>query len=154
MRTTSPSITIQEIVHVDIEDLLGLVDESRREGFRFLGRLCEEYADGRNRFDKPGEALFAAYCDGRIVGVAGLNRDPYSGDARVGRVRRVYVLPKFRRTGVGRRLVEEVIDRARGHFDWLALRTDNAYAAAFYESLGFTNDPTMADATHFIMVSK
>lgn len=35
-----------------------LVRESEGEGFRFLARLVSEWSSGRNRFGRPGEALF------------------------------------------------------------------------------------------------
>jgi uncharacterized protein len=36
-------------------------------------RLHHEWETGTNRFDKPGEALFGAWLDGRLVGGCGLN---------------------------------------------------------------------------------
>jgi ribosomal protein S18 acetylase RimI-like enzyme len=145
------SFTIVEIDGLNVDDLPALVEDSRREGFRFLQRLCDEYADGSNRFDQPGEALFGAFVDGQIVGVCGLNRDPYSGDARTGRVRRLYVAPEYRRTGVGRKLMEAVIERACEHFDRLVLRTDNGAAAAFYEAMGFHAETAITNPTHFMV---
>ena len=52
----------------------------------------EEWRTGTNRFDRPDEALFGAWAKGQLVGVCGLNIDPYRGDDRVGRVRHLYVL--------------------------------------------------------------
>src|SRR5207249_6785208 len=81
-----------------------LVAESERLGLRLVRRLADEWATGANRFDRPGEILFGAFIDGRLVGVGGLNIDPYAGDERVGRLRHLYVLSAFRRMGVGRQL--------------------------------------------------
>jgi GNAT superfamily N-acetyltransferase len=61
---------------------------------------------GTNRFNKRGEAIFAASAAGALIGVCGLNVDPYASDPRVGRVRHLYVLSGFRQLGVGRQLVE------------------------------------------------
>src|SRR5438270_11536961 len=88
--------------------LAELVAESEETGFRFVRRLVEDWESGRNRFDGPGEALFAAVCGQRVVGVCGLNADPYTAAPGVGRVRRLYVLAGFRRSGVGRQLVRAV----------------------------------------------
>ncbi|XEC93028.1 hypothetical protein AB6A23_16775 [Paenibacillus tarimensis] len=56
------------------------------EGFRHLKRLVNDYETGVNKIDKEGEALFIAYQNGNIVGVCGLNRDPYANCDEVGRV--------------------------------------------------------------------
>jgi len=132
-------------------DRLGpLVAESEQGGLRFVRRLAEEWASGRNRFDRPGEALFAAVVDGQMVGVCGLNVDPYVAAQRVGRVRHLYVLSAYRKLGVGRQLVEEVIAAARDPFDTLRLRTDNPKAARLYESTGFRRTPGAANCSHLM----
>jgi hypothetical protein len=64
-----------------------LVAESERHGLRFIRRLSEEWTSGANRFDRPSEALFVARVGERVVGVCGLNVDPYTAEPRVGRVR-------------------------------------------------------------------
>src|SRR5262249_41338641 len=83
-----------------------MVAESERAGYRFVRRLADEWADGANRFDRPGEVLFAAWMEGRLIGACGLNVDPYTRAPGVGRGRHLYVLTDYRRSGVGRRLVE------------------------------------------------
>ena len=118
-----------------------MVAESERQGFRFVRRLVEEWSSGANRFDRPGEVLFAARAGDDLVGVCGLNVDPYAGDPRIGRVRHLYVLVPYRRAGVGEQLVADVIDSARGRFARLHLRTTGAAAARLYERLGFRPMP-------------
>ena len=127
-----------------------LVAESEQAGWRFVRRLAEEWAGGRNRFDRPGEALFAGLIDGRMIGVCGLNVDPYAAEGRVGRVRHLYVLSAYRQHGVGRQLVGEIIATARGAFDTLRLRTENPAAARLYERLGFRRSTGVADCTHLM----
>lgn len=129
------------------DGLGSLVAESEGSGLRFVRRLVDEWADGRNRFDRPGEALFAAVVDGRTVGVCGLNVDPYAATPGVGRVRHLYILTTHRRLGVGRQLVGEVIAAARGPLDTLRLRTGNPTAARLYEAMGF-RCVEAADCTH------
>lgn len=141
---------VDRIRELPPDGLADLVAESERFGFRFLRRLLDEWTAGVNRFDRPGEALFAASIDGRVVGVCGLNADPYGAGPRVGRVRRLYVLSAHRRGGVGRRLVAEVVAAARGTFDRLHLRTDNPEAARFYERLGFRPCANLEDCTHVL----
>jgi GNAT superfamily N-acetyltransferase len=130
--------------------LAELVAESEAEGFRFLRRLVEEWAGGGNRFELPGEALFAVVSGPRVVGVCGLNVDPYACESGVGRVRRLYVLAECRRRGLGRRLLQAVVAAARGHFRLLRLRTENEAAGRFYESLGFRACAGVADCTHVL----
>src|SRR5262245_24926432 len=83
-----------------------MVAESEGARSRFVRRLADEWASGTNRFDRPGEVLFVAWADGRLIGACGLNVDPYTQAPGVGRVRHLYVLTDYRRSGVGRRLVE------------------------------------------------
>jgi GNAT superfamily N-acetyltransferase len=125
-----------------------LITESETHGVRFVRRLADEWTSGANRFDQPGEVLFIARIDGDVVGVCGLNVDPYAGDQNVGRVRHLYVRVSHRRLGVGQRLVIEVIQAARGRFDDLRLRTENPGAAQLFEALGFRRAVDVRDYTH------
>ena len=144
------STTCERLIGVPSETLDGLLADSEREGSRFVRRLVDEWATGTNRFDRPGEALFIARIGDRLVGICGLNVDPYAAAANVGRVRRLYVLSAYRGLGVGRRLVMAVLQAARGRFDVLRLRTTNPAAARLYESLGFTPSTAGNECTHVI----
>lgn len=125
-----------------------LADESTREGFRFVRRLLDENASGEVRFDGPGEVLLGVFDGDELVAVGGVTRDPYGGDATVGRVRHVYVRPPHRGRGVGARLIAALEEHARRHFTALVLRTDTAAAARFYEALGYAPLPPGGTATH------
>jgi len=129
-----------------------LVDESEVEGFAFMRRLLEDWASGQNRFDGPGEALYEAREPApsrRLVGICGLNRDPFAGDPSVGRLRHLFVTPGRRRAGVGRRLVQHVVAHATGGpFAVIRLRTDTAVADSFYLAMGFERAAAAAHATH------
>jgi ribosomal protein S18 acetylase RimI-like enzyme len=143
------TVIVERIQELPPDGLAELVAESEQAGWKFLRRLIEEWATGANRFTGPHEALFVARAGQRVVGVCGLNVDPYAGDQRAGRVRRLYVLSMYRRRGVGEQLVAAVIAAARGAFDSLRLRTDNAEAARCYEKLGFRRC-ARADCTHVL----
>jgi GNAT superfamily N-acetyltransferase len=143
------NVIIERLPDLPLDSLAPLVVESEQAGWRFVRRLSDEWAAGANRFDQPGEALFAARVGERLVGVCGLNIDPYAADRWVGRVRHLYVLAEFRRLGVGRRLVEAVVASAQGRFASLRLRTESAEAAAFFERLGFRRRLGTPDYTHF-----
>lgn len=137
MSHVSDDLAIRSLLPPPWPDLAPLVEESEREGFRFLARLRREFDDGTNRFDAPGEALLGCHRGAELVAVGGLNRDPYSPEPRVGRLRHLYVSPAFRRRGVGRALVDALVAAARPHFGVLLLRTDTPAAARFYEARGF-----------------
>src|SRR6516162_4861759 len=98
-------IVIQPIDSLPYDGLSALVTEADANGFRALSRLLSEWRSGLNRFDQPGEALFIAADNGRVVGVCRLNRDPYAGDPTVGRVRHLYVAVDHRRKKIGTQLV-------------------------------------------------
>jgi GNAT superfamily N-acetyltransferase len=131
-----------------------LLVDSEAAGSRIVRRLVDEWADGTNRFDRPGEALFAASVSGRLVGVCGLNVDPYAGDDRVGRVRHLYVLVPLRGLGVGRQLVAHVIGRAGDRFDRLRLRTNNEVAARLYVAMGFRTSVGAREFTHVLDLAR
>jgi hypothetical protein len=88
---------LPEPVSAKVERLANLADtgfdallvESEQAGVRFLRRLADEWASGANRFDRPGEVLCGARVGGELVAVGGLNLDPYTRKAQVGRVRHV-----------------------------------------------------------------
>ncbi|AFC31761.1 GCN5-like N-acetyltransferase [Paenibacillus mucilaginosus 3016] len=130
----------------DVRELEELVRESEEEGFRHLRRLADDYASGENRFDREGEVLLLVYADGSPAGVCGLNRIP--GDAAAGRVRRMYVRRDLRRCGIGRALLQAVMERARPHFARLELRTDSPAAGDFYTAAGFRQAAGREDVTH------
>jgi GNAT superfamily N-acetyltransferase len=127
-----------------------LVEESTDEGFRHSKRLVDEYQNGTNRFDKQGEALFIAYTGNQIIGVSGLNQDPYSDGDGIGRVRRLYVSRAFRRFGVGRLLMVAVVEEARKHYTKLVLFTNNPVADSFYCSIGFTVETDKEHNSHYL----
>jgi GNAT superfamily N-acetyltransferase len=141
-------LAIERLSDLTSRDVADLLADSERFESRIVRRLVEEWGSGANRFDRPGEALFGARGAGPLLGVCGLNIDPYAGQERVGRVRHLYVLSTSRRMGVGQQLVLRVIQAAHGRFDELRLRTNNPAAARLYEALGFGPYDDCGDYTH------
>ena len=139
---------IERLTEPPADALGALIAESEQHGLRLVRRLAEEWASRANRFDRPGEALFVARIAGHVVGVCGLNVDPYAAGPTIGRVRHLYVLSAHRRHGVGRDLVTAVVQAARGPFDRLRLRTQNPAASRLYERLGFHPTADVPDCTH------
>jgi GNAT superfamily N-acetyltransferase len=132
------------------DGILELLETSLSEGHKLVERLVDEWDDGSNRFDRPGEIALEARFAARLVGVGGLNRDPYVDDSHVGRIRHLYVSPDVRGMGVGRALVVALVDHARGRFDRVRLRTTRPGVSQFYLGLGFEETPDEEDSTHQI----
>jgi GNAT superfamily N-acetyltransferase len=142
------AVTVDPVRELSPAALVPLVAESEREGWRFVRRLADEWAGGANRFDRPGEVLFVARMGGSIIGVCGLNADPYAGNKTTGRVRRLYVLRAYRGRGVGERLVRAVLGAAKGRFQRLRVRTESPEAGRLYQRHGFQLVAGVADCTH------
>jgi len=119
-------------------ELVNLELEASKQGYKFLGRLIDEWRTGSNRFDKPGERLLVAVDAGNIVGIGGLNVDPYKPIGDTARLRHLYVANDFRRQGVGGALVCALLKDAGRTFRVVRLSTDTEAAAAFYARLGFS----------------
>jgi GNAT superfamily N-acetyltransferase len=111
--------------------------DAKTEGFRFIDRFVDDWTSNSNRFDQLGEQFLGAFEEGALVGVCGLNRDPYVEDDSVGRLRHLYVRTAARRHGVGTALVHRLLDEGGCRFRLIRLRTENAQAAVFYIRFGF-----------------
>lgn len=134
-------------------DVTKLVEESEAEGYRFLRRLVNQYKDGTNTFNKAGEVLYGVWDPaGELVAIGGLNRDPYSDKSGVGRLRRFYISEHARRQGIGTKLLQEILDYGKGHFNEIVVRTDSSIADAFYRANGFSGDLGLPEATHHIIM--
>src|SRR5882762_6981156 len=148
------TVAVERLPDLQPERLAPLIAESERHGLRFVRRLANEWASGVNRFDRPGEALFVARSSTDVVGVCGLNIDPYAAQPKVGRVRHLYVLSAHRRRGIGEQLVTRIIETARGRFERLRLSTSNPEAARLYERLGFHPRADGAHCTHALEMTR
>ena len=129
----NPASKVKRIADLDLVQMAPLVAASRKEGFRFIARLWDDWAKGTNRFDQPGEALFGLVDEAHLVGVGGINRQSETS----GRIRRFYILPTHRRRGLGRALLNHILSHAAGHFRCVVLRTDTIAADLFYVACGF-----------------
>lgn len=148
------SILIRSIdLRVMANDVQPIIDESRIFGFNFINRLYSDWKSGANRFDDRGEQLAGLFEEGLLKAVAGLNRDPFTDDFSVGRIRHVYLLEEWRRLGFGRMLVEHLTYGVAHPFTTVRLRSSNRTASAFYEKLGFTKI-TYKYATHLTHVPR
>ena len=125
-----------------------LLNASISEGFGMVKKLVDKYQTGENDFSARGEALFGAFNSGQLVGIGGLNIDPYFKDESLGRVRHLYVLPSARNLGVGRAIVFNIEQQAKKYFSCLQLQSPNQQASAFYRRLGYTEVNDIAKVSH------
>ena len=124
--------------------------EARGEGYRHLDRLAEEWNSGKVRFDRDGEALFAARVGADLAGIGGLTLDPVLPGAL--RMRRFYVRKSFRRGGIGRAIAEHLLAQAQA-FNRPVTVNGGAGSEPFWESLGFVADRN-GGHTHVLPRSK
>lgn len=146
-------MTIETMSSIDWQEFDRLLSESASQGFAFLKRFRYDWESGLNRFNARGEGLFCARSGGRLIGLCGLNADPFVSDPRIGRLRHVYVLERYRRRGAGEALVHHALQSARPHFDLITLRTDMPSAAAFFEALGFVRVTGQPSTTHWFRLA-
>lgn len=85
------------------------------------------------------DAIFGAFCDGALCGLAGLEIPQARNKRHKGTLFGVYVCPDRRRAGLGTALVSSVIEHARRRVDQLhaAVVVTAEPARALYRKLGF-----------------
>ena len=147
-------VNLQIITQLILADIQPLLVESLAEGYTFIQRLWDEYQSGENTFREDGAALIGGYHHDRLVAVGGIQPDPYLNIPTIGRIRHVYVLPGYRRNGIGKQLVETLIAQTSGQFSTFTLRTVTQHGSAFYRTLGFVDQPRYANASHWLEVEQ
>lgn len=125
------------------------VEALRELTLAFTPKLAAQVSIGefaarvRRRTESPEWHIAVAAVGEKLIGYVAAQdfgtglRTPFA----VGRMHDLYVLPGFRGSGVGRRLVDSAVAWARAReypfiMDWQAPRE----AVPFYESMGFTAD--------------
>ena len=83
--------------------------------------------------------VFAAYRDGRIVGMAGFARESGLKDRHKGFIWGMFVQPEVQGQGVGKALLQALLSAAAEVVEQVKLTVvaDNAAAIALYRKLGF-----------------
>jgi GNAT superfamily N-acetyltransferase len=128
-------------------DLALLAAAAAREGYSHIRRVVEEWENGRNRFDKPGELLLGAFDGPSMVAIGGMTLDLSRSDWL--RMRRFYVLPDSRGRGVARLLAGRLLVHAREYVPTITVHAGDARAALFWQAMGFR--PLIRDTyTHIL----
>jgi GNAT superfamily N-acetyltransferase len=143
-------VRFQRVVNELPADFKAMRLEAQAEGHQFLDRLANDWASGAMRFDRPGEALLAAYSEGVLAAIGGITIDPIVPEAL--RMRRFYVRPTFRRTGIGREIALALLEDALRRVRVVTLNAAEK-SVPFWESLGFV--PEACDGhTHIWLRAK
>jgi ribosomal protein S18 acetylase RimI-like enzyme len=83
--------------------------------------------------------VFGAFRSSELLGIAGFARRESEKEKHKGLLWGMYVRPDARNAGIGRQLIEAVIDYARQHVEVIQLSVvkENERARGLYASLGF-----------------
>ncbi|WP_163875986.1 GNAT family N-acetyltransferase [Rhizobium laguerreae] len=117
------------------QEIADLESAARREGYRHVARLIDEWSTGAARFQRDGERLLGAYADGEFAGIGGMTVETAMSGAL--RMRRFYIRPAMRGRGIGRMLALALLDHARCYCIVVTVHAGSDGAAKFWESLGF-----------------
>lgn len=114
----------------ELDELLApLYDASDRHGYSV------------EKLKRQGVHFFVVRCDGEPAGCGGVQIcAPAANDVGYGELKRMYVRPRFRGQGLGRRLVDHLTGVVRAHgLDVVRLETGihQTDAIALYERCGF-----------------
>lgn len=123
--------------------LEALNDAPTAFGSSYEAEIGQRLSHYRERLShSPENYVLGAWLADVLIGMVGFVRETAAKRAHVGSVWGMYVSPRHRGRGVGRRLLEDVIDRSRRVPGLERLRltvvSDNEAARRFYESVGFS----------------
>ena len=144
--------TIKEIKCIKLNFLNKLAIEASIEGHSFVQRTIDDWNNGQNNFSKKIELFIGVFHNGDCIGIGGLNIDPYTLDCKIGRVRHLYVSINYRKRGIGKLILDKIIESAKGSFDKLRLYTENPIAESFYEKNGFKRSSVNKES-HYIIIN-
>ncbi len=126
---------IFEINNLIEQDLSLLSSCADGEGYNHINRLIDDYKSGKNQFNHAGEKLIGYKVNEQLVAVCGLNIEPENN--KFCRIRRLYVLPKYRKQRIGSELIKFLINHAVNKFTAVTVNIGRLHIDGFYENLGF-----------------
>ena len=106
-------------------------------------KLSREEIRRRLTADPANNFVFGVFADGKLRGTAGFVRETQPRSRHKGRIWGAYLSAELRGRGIGRRMLQTVLDRATKIEGLeqiiLSVTTTQAVAIATYRSLGFTS---------------
>lgn len=131
-------INIKQVTDLP-QDIHVLAESALTEGLNIVSQLITDFETKKKQFDQPGEFLLLAYEQDKLVACGGLNLqwNDYEVEHRIGRVRRFYVLPTYRKKGVGKLLLQALEQKAKQNFSALCLNTESKDAVQFYQKMNY-----------------
>jgi ribosomal protein S18 acetylase RimI-like enzyme len=138
----SPPFSIRRLSAADAEAFRAVrLEGLERHPSAFGASLKEESARPLSFFAERLDAnhVLGAENEGRLSGVAGFRLHDSEKTRHRGTLWGMYVRQEARGTGVARRLVDGILDHARGRVEQVALSVwaENPAAIALYKSAGF-----------------
>ncbi|MEL9991118.1 MAG: GNAT family N-acetyltransferase [Thermoproteus sp.] len=144
-----PNIVIRAALESDVDAVADLITRLKRLNGEFdpllkpvdnLASVSKDYV--KSKITSPTSVVLVAEVDGRVIGVViGDVEDRIFYEPRLaGVIREFYILPEFRRKGLGKRMMNEVMDALKRKgaqmimADFPAL---NEIAVEFYKKLNF-----------------
>ena len=138
-------VKIEDLKNINLEELLSF---SKNENYKLIFKLISDYKSGINRFDKNGEILVCYKENNKILGICGLNIEPQSELINTARIRRLYILPKFRKKQIGKKLVHYLLEYAKNYFNKVTTNIGDLNISNFYISCGFNQVDNISGITH------
>ena len=147
MNDVRAAIEIRPLTEVDADAFRALRLAALRDTPEAFGSSYQEEVDQPHEFfvarAAPPEpsATFGAFADTRLVGMAGLSVSNRLKEKHKAYMWGVFVLADFRGRGVGRELVQQVIDKAAGNVRVLQCSVVTAQEATrrMYRAMGFVS---------------
>ncbi|MEN2975145.1 MAG: GNAT family N-acetyltransferase [Candidatus Caldarchaeales archaeon] len=141
-------VIFREATEKDIDQVALLVARLKRLNEEFdpllkvsekLEESCKEYV--KKSIGSRDYLVIVAEHEGRIVGVlkAGFIDRVFYDPPLEGQIQEFYILPKYRRMGLGKKMLEYAIDKLRGRVSFItaSFPSLNTIAISFYERFGF-----------------
>ena len=68
---------IEEIEKLDKSAIHDLLIESESQGYHYLTKMVSQWESGENRFTRDNEKLICFKENGKVIGIGGINEEPY-----------------------------------------------------------------------------